>query len=129
MLSALTIETFLLARYAESGADGTLNVLGGGITMLVKPQEQPMAQFCVGATLLAAGEREAWPVWCRVFNPAGEQVLELGMTANVPDGPVTRRIPIAFTVSGQFETYGEWRVELATSDDLRVARLELIDVL
>jgi hypothetical protein len=126
MLSALTIETFLLARYAESGADGTLNVLGGGITMLVKPPAQPVGQLCVGATLLAAGDRAEWPVWCRVFNPAGERMLELGMTANVSDGPGTRRIPIAFTISGQFETYGEWRVELSTGDDLRVARLELV---
>jgi hypothetical protein len=124
--SLLSIETLLIARYGEVHPDGTLTVIGGGISTVIRPLESPV-QLVVVATLLSEGPagKNEHRLYCKLRNPSGVTQLELSLDVTV-EGGVRRRLPLCLPLPlpAGMEP-GEWQVELSGQEDLRILTLEV----
>ncbi len=124
--SLLAIETLLIARYGEVQPDGTLTVIGAGISTVVRPPEAP-AQLTVVGTLLTEGPigKNAHRLYCKLRDPSGVTQMELSLDVTV-EGGARRRLPLCLPLPlpAGMEP-GEWQVELSGEGDLRVLALEV----
>ena len=122
----LSIESLLLARYAEVLPDGTITAVGAGISAVIRPPETD-TQIMAVATLLAEGPtgRNPHRLYCKMRSPEGELMLEFYLDVTV-EGGVRRRVPLVFPVPlPQSMQPGEWSVELSGRDELKTVLLEV----
>lgn len=126
--SLLTIESLLVARYGEVLPDGTLTVVGAGVSVIARPPQTPTTLVLVG-TLLADGPSgaNAHRLFCKLRDPDGAVFLELSLDVNV-EGGQRRRLPLCLPLPlpAGMRT-GEWRVELSGPDELKALTLEVMD--
>ncbi len=122
----LSLETMLLARYAEVLPDGTITAIGAGISTLVRPPEVDLQLFVV-ATMLSDGPPGVAQhrFYCKMRSPEGEAMLELALDVSV-EGGARRRLPLVFPIPvTQAMHPGEWSIELSGPEELKVVLLEV----
>ncbi len=122
----LSLETMLLARYAEVLPDGTITAIGAGVSALVRPPETDLQLFVV-ATMLADGPpgMSQHRLYCKMRSPQGETMLELSLDVTV-EGGARRRLPLVFPIPvTQAMQPGEWSIELSGPEELKVVLLDV----
>lgn len=124
--SLLSIESLLIARYGEVLPDGTLTMVGAGISSVIRPPEAA-TQLVVVGTLLSEGPvgANAHRLYCKLRDPSGVTMMEMSLDVTV-EGGVRRRLPVCLPLplpAGM--TPGEWQVELSGPEELKVVTLDV----
>jgi hypothetical protein len=128
LTSALSIETALLARYAEVGPDGTLTVVGGGISDISRHVEADIGLVLAVTVLVdspAGGSQHQLRVLLR--DAGGARLFEASLELRAT-GDGRRRLPmvlpIVFPAAG---VAGGWELSLLAEGDLRKLQVAVHD--
>lgn len=124
----ISIENLLVARYAEIHPDGTLTVIGAGISQAARLRDADIHLTLAGTILVEGGGSErGQDLTLRLRDPEGEVVAEAQMHIREVSGQRVRiplAIPLNIPASGGT---GDWQIELSDRYDLRVLHLEIVE--
>jgi hypothetical protein len=122
-----TIETLLLARYAEAAPDGTITMVGAGLNVMLRSDSTADVQLWLAGTLLLDGPDGPHDTNLRYHlrDPDGDLLAEASIDISV-ENPGRLRIPFVIPVPIQQGTPdGTWEISVAGEHDLRVLSLEV----